>query len=104
MLSSIGSSVNNVLIPLEVKEEAYDRFMTMEDIVEVSEDSDSVKASTQKPGRDSGIFSTRYSGFFQEGTPLTGSRASDLDHSRYSDLNSSLQVTSHMEPYVFQRH
>jgi len=65
----------------------------MEDMVEVSEDHET-KVATQKHGRDSGIFSTRYSGFFQDGTPLTGSRASDLDHSRYSDpnLSGSLQV------------
>jgi hypothetical protein len=63
----------------------------MEEMVEIADDSE-LKVT---PGKktDSGIFSTRYSGFFQEGTPLTGSHASDLDHSRYSDLNlSNMQV------------
>lgn len=71
-----------------ITEESIDRYMTMEDMVEDDH---------RSPGlahRDSGIFSSsRYSGAFLEGTP-TGSRASDLDHSRLSDFNVSESITT----------
>ena len=70
-------------------EESYDRFMTMEDMGEDDQRSHSLGGP-----RDSGIFSSsRYSGAFLEGGTPSGSRASDLDRSRFSDFSESQNIT-----------
>lgn len=70
-------------------EESYDRFMTMEDMVE-----DDQRSSSLSRHRDSGIFSSsRYSGAFLEGGTPSGSRASDLDRSRFSEFSESQNIT-----------
>lgn len=72
-----------------IPEESYDRFMTMEDMVD-----DDQRQSPFGQHRDSGIFSSsRYSGAFLEGGTPSGSRASDLDRSRLSDFNVSQSIT-----------